>query len=165
MNYRLQNTFFYWNYWLSLLGGRCKHLLTIGGHCPCLMVRRTSAVPFNLTKPFFASPSITSLQFKGIPRGEYCPTNLTPWKKHVGDSIGHIAEIMCSSADVNAVEKELKYSSGNYEENWRYFRHLFAIYPSAMQNGIIMNEVSLKAGTTTSSPSSKSQRSWYTNVK
>ena len=63
------------------------------------------------------SSSITSLQFKGNPRGEYCPTNLTPWKKHVGDCIGHIAEIMCSSADVNAVEKELKYSSGNYEEN------------------------------------------------
>ena len=42
--------------------------------------------------------------------------------------------------DVYAVEKKLKYSPGKNEENWRCFRHLFAIYPSAMQNGIL-NEV------------------------
>ena len=47
---------------------------------------------------------------------------------------------MSSISDVYAQEKELEYSSGKNEEIWRYARPLLAIYPSAMQNGIL-NEV------------------------
>ena len=72
------------------------------------------------------------------------PYEFSTLEKVLEDSIDHADEMMCSICYVYAVGKGLKYSSRKNEENWMYFRHLyFAIYPSAMQNGIL-NEVKMQ---------------------